>query len=218
MLEIKGKYTYLYINKGRRGHVTDHTHLELLTDIGDVSIVVHHLNEGKAVSLPALVVVVVVGGGDLDGSRTKRHVHHLVGNYGELTVTEWVQTILPNQVLQEGEGGGRERESESENRRTQRENSKGEREKIISHYFVLFSHLVSLIVGVHGNSRISEHCLDTCCGHDQLFLRSLHGVGKGDEDTKLYLLVVAWHIEKRTTRQLNLVHLQKEQESEDIYI
>ena len=71
MLEIRGKYTHLYINKGRGGHVTDHTHLELLTDIGDVSIVVHHLNEGKAVSLPALIVVVVVGRGDLHGSRTK---------------------------------------------------------------------------------------------------------------------------------------------------
>ena len=104
VLEIRGKYTHLYINKGRRGHVTDHTHLELLTDVGDVSIIVHHLNEGKVVPRPTLVVVVVVGGGDLHGSRTKRHVHHLVGNYGELAVTEWVQTILPNQMLQGGEG------------------------------------------------------------------------------------------------------------------
>lgn len=89
--------------------MTDHTHLELLTDVGDVSVIVHHLNKGKVVSLPALVVVVVVGGGDLDSPRTKRHLNHLIGNYGELTVTEWVETFLPNQVLGGGErAGGRE--------------------------------------------------------------------------------------------------------------
>ena len=201
--------------------MTDHTHLELLTDIGDVSIVVHHLNEGKVVSLPALVVVVVVGRGDLHGSRTKRHVHHLVGNYGEFTVTEWVQTILPNQMLQEGEGREREREREREGGRRrdrERERERADRHKeriqterkLLNDNFPLFSHLVSLVVGVHGNSCVSEHCLDTCCSHNQLFLRSLHGVGEGDEDSKLYLLVVTWHVEKRTTRQLNFVHLQTE--------
>ena len=79
-----------------KGHETDHTHLELLTDVGDVSIIVHHLNEGQVVSLPAVVVVVIMGRGDLDGSRTKRHLHHLVSNYRELAVTEWMKTVLPN--------------------------------------------------------------------------------------------------------------------------
>jgi hypothetical protein len=79
-----------------KGHVTDHTHLELLTDIGEVSIIVHHLDEGQVMSFPTLVVIVVVSGGDLDSSRTKRHLHHVIGNNGELTVTEWVETFLPN--------------------------------------------------------------------------------------------------------------------------
>ena len=76
--------------------MTDHTHLELLTDIGDVAIIVHHLDEGQVVSLPALVIIMIVSGGDLDGSRTKRHVHHLIGNNGELAIAEWVETVLPH--------------------------------------------------------------------------------------------------------------------------
>ena len=84
---------------------------------------------------------------------------------------------------------------------------------IISHYFVSFSHLVSLVVRVHGNSCISKHGLDTSGSHDQPLLRSLHGVGEGDKDSELYLLIIAWHVKKSTTGQLNFVHLQKEQES-----
>ena len=106
--------------------MTDHTHLELLTDVGDVAIVVHHFDEGQVVSLPAVVVVVVVSGRDLDGSCAKRHLHHLISNYGELAVTEGMETVFSNQMLQMSEGErererGRERERETERERRGRE-------------------------------------------------------------------------------------------------
>lgn len=87
---------------------------------------------------------------------------------------------------------------------------------IIFHYFASFSHLVSLVVRVHSNSCISKHGLDTGCSHNQLLLRSLHGVGKGDKDSELYLLVIAWHVKKSTTGQLNFVHLQKKTREQKI--
>ena len=57
-------------------------HLELFTDVCNVSIIVHHLDEGQVVSLPTVIVIVVVGGGDLDSSCSKRHVHHLISHDG----------------------------------------------------------------------------------------------------------------------------------------
>ena len=67
-------------------------------------------------------------------------------------------------------------------------------------YAVLYvAHLVSLIIRVNSNSCVSEHGLDTSGGHDHLFLCPLNGVGKWDKNTKLYLLVIAWHTEKSAT-------------------
>ena len=79
--------------------MTDHTHLKLLTDVGNVSVVVHHLNKWQIVPLSTVVVVVVVGGGDLHGSSTKGHVHHLISDDGELTRAEWMKTLLSYEML-----------------------------------------------------------------------------------------------------------------------
>lgn len=96
--------------------MTGHTHLELLADVGDVSIVIHHLNEWKVVPLPTVIVVVVVSRGDLHSSRSKHHVYHLISHDGQFTITEWVETVLPYEVLGEevqckervgGETGGK---------------------------------------------------------------------------------------------------------------
>ena len=37
-------------------------HLELFTDVRNVSVIVHHLDEGQVVSLPTVIVIVVMGG------------------------------------------------------------------------------------------------------------------------------------------------------------
>ena len=86
--------------------MTDHTHLELLTDVSDVSIIVHHLNKGQVVPLTTLVVIMVVSRGDLDGSSAKRHIHHIISNNRKLSVAEWMEAVFPNQVLLGWGGGG----------------------------------------------------------------------------------------------------------------
>ena len=77
----------------------DHTHLEPGADVGDVTIIVHHLDEPETVSLPAFVIVVVVGGGDFDRARTKVHVYEVVGYNRQSTLAERMDTELSHHVL-----------------------------------------------------------------------------------------------------------------------
>ena len=79
----------------------DHTHLELRADVGDVTIVIHHLDELEVVPLSTFVVVVVVGGGDFDRARTKVHVYEVVGHNRQSTLAERMDTQLPHHVLEQ---------------------------------------------------------------------------------------------------------------------
>ncbi len=77
-------------------------HLELVAHC-DVPPIIQHLHKWQGVPLPALVIVAIVGWGDLDRSRPKAHVHHLIRNNHQLTIAERVLALLANQILEKGE-------------------------------------------------------------------------------------------------------------------
>ena len=88
-----------------------HTHtasnLELVAH-SDVPLVVNHLHEGQGVPLAALVIVVVMGRGDLHRPRTKCNINHLVSDDHKLPVTERMLALLANEILRTY---GREKET-----------------------------------------------------------------------------------------------------------
>ncbi len=69
------------------------------------------------------------------------------------------------------------------------------------------THLVSVILRMHSYGSITQHGLNTSGCHDDLLVHPDHTVGEVHEDTKLHLLLVAWHLHERPPRQLYLVHL-----------
>ena len=70
------------------------------------------------------------------------------------------------------------------------------------------AYLVSRVVGVHGNSCITEHGLNTRSRDLDSLVRALDGVFEVDNHTKLNLLVVSWDIHERAACEFLVAHFE----------
>jgi hypothetical protein len=66
--------------------------------------------------------------------------------------------------------------------------------------------LVPLILWVHGNCHITQHCLNTRCGHNNLPIAPFKGVSKGYKRPELYWLVIARHAYQGGLLKLDFIH------------
>ncbi|RUP44103.1 hypothetical protein BC936DRAFT_149942 [Jimgerdemannia flammicorona] len=80
--------------------------LKLYCVLIEGAIVVENINEFKVVALSDLVVVEVVGWGDLDGARTECRIDEdIVDDDRDASATEWLDNIFVVQILQEWKDG-----------------------------------------------------------------------------------------------------------------
>lgn len=121
--------------------------LECRSGVGiESSIVVQNVNELQFVAYSDLVIVRIVGGSDFDGSGSKLHIdNNIIGNNGNSPVDEWMLGKLAMEMLGSGKVRG-----------------KRQHEKLF--------HLVPRILWVNSDCGISEHCLRTSRGDNDLFV------------------------------------------------
>ena len=79
-------------------HLKICTHLELSSVLVDETLVGEDVDEGELVPDADLVVVGVVGGGDLDGARAEVHLDHLVPDDRQALAAEGVDDALALEV------------------------------------------------------------------------------------------------------------------------
>ena len=117
---------------------------------------------------PHLVVIVVMGWGHLHCSCTKAHIHKIVSNDGKSVVTEWMQTVLPYEVLVTTPTWWGKRGVEELNGEEKIKISNGTRSPHPPPRPP--DHLVSLFRRMDHNSHISKHGLHTSGCHNNVLI------------------------------------------------
>lgn len=70
------------------------------------------------------------------------------------------------------------------------------------------------VIGMDGHSSISDHGFRPGGRHNDLLITLCQGIGKGSQHAKLYLLLVTWHIQLGRPRNVLIVYLSANMQSE----